>query len=362
MAGALPVVVWGDGAAADVTVAAAFGATLAGSRRFPRTTWLLAASILLGAVWLTPGLRQGDAFAALILIAAHAFCAGRRDPWHDGWLGLAVLTSAAVAGDLIFGESFVPSLFVPAAAWGAGRALRERELVAAQLAERARELEEEREAHAALSVRYERARVASELHDIVAQAISVMVVHASAGRHLTGDPEATDETFREIAGAARQAEQELGRLVALLGGEDATGDEVDLARVEELVGRAVGSGLDVTLRRNGHEGMTPAVSEIAYHVVREGLTNALRYAAGAPVEVRLSGDRATLVAEVTNAPTRRETALAGAGTGTGIAGLRERVASVGGRLEAGPTPEGGWRLSARLPRRVPVGAGPSPDT
>ena len=73
---------------------------------------------------------------------------------------------------------------LPVAGWGAGRALRERELVARQLAERARELEEEREAHAALSVRYERARIASELHDIVAHAISVMVVQASAGQRL----------------------------------------------------------------------------------------------------------------------------------------------------------------------------------
>ncbi len=77
--------------------------------------------------------------------------------------------------------ALVPALLLPAAAWGAGRALRERELVAAQLAERVRELEEEREAHAALSVRYERARIASELHDIVAHAISVMVIQASAG-------------------------------------------------------------------------------------------------------------------------------------------------------------------------------------
>ena len=93
---------------------------------------------------------------------------------------------------------------------GRGRALRERELVAAQLAERVRELEEEREAHAALSVRYERARIASELHDIVAHAISVMVVQASAGQRLAHDPEATAETFEAIAGAARQAEQDMG--------------------------------------------------------------------------------------------------------------------------------------------------------
>ncbi len=148
---------------------------------------------------------------------------------------------------------------LPAAAWGAGRALRERELVAEQLAERARELEDEREAHAALSVRYERARIASELHDIVAHAISVMVVQASAGQRLAArDPEATAETFDAIAGAARQAEQDMGRLVALLGDEDAIGPAPDLALVEELVARAAGSGLDVTLRLEGEREGLPA--------------------------------------------------------------------------------------------------------
>ena len=198
----------------------------------------------------------------------------------------------------------MPALLITAAAWGAGRALRERERVAAQLAERARELEEEREAHAALSVRYERARIASELHDIVAHAISVMVVQASAGQRLAAhDPEATAETFEAIAGAARQAEEDMGRLVALLGDEDAIGPAPDLALVEELVARAAGSGLDVTLRLEGErEGLPRRVVEAAYRVVQEGLTNALRYASGAAVSVLVRGQPEALVVEVKNAP------------------------------------------------------------
>ena len=147
-------------------------------------------------------------FGLALLVAAHAFCAGRRE---SGWGGLAALLALVGALELDVRArgrlAAVPVLLITAAGWGAGRALRERELVAAQLAERARELEEEREAHAALSVRYERARIASELHDIVAHAISVMVVQASAGQRLAPhDPEATAETFEAIAGAARQAE------------------------------------------------------------------------------------------------------------------------------------------------------------
>jgi signal transduction histidine kinase len=247
----------------------------------------------------------------------------------------------------------VPALLIPAAGWGAGRALRERELIAGQLAERARELEQEREAHAALSVRYERARIASELHDIVAHAISVMVVQASAGQRLTADPEATAETFEAIAGAAREAEQDMGRLVALLGDEKAIGPAPDLALVEELVARAAGSGLDVSLRFEGErEGLPASVTETAYRVVQEGLTNALRYAAGASAAVLVRGGREALLVEVENGPAADEAALAGAGMGTGLQGLRERVGASGGTLEAGPGPDGGWVLRARLPRRV----------
>jgi signal transduction histidine kinase len=219
------------------------------------------------------------------------------------------------------------------------------------------ELEDEREAHAALSVRYERARIASELHDIVAHAISVMVIQAGAGQRLAArDPEATAETFQAIAGAARQAEQDMGRLVALLGDEEAIGPAPDLAMVEELVARASGSGLDVTLRLTGErEGLPTEVVETAFRVVQEGLTNALRYAAGATVQVAVDGSPQALVVSVTNGPARREAALAGAGTGNGLAGLRQRADACGGALQAGPMPEGGWRLEARLPRRVAAG-------
>jgi signal transduction histidine kinase len=83
---------------------------------------------------------------------------------------------------------------------------------------------------------------------------------------------------------------------------------------------------------------------------------ALRYAAGSAVRVVVRGDRDALVVEVENAAAAEEAALAGAGTGTGLKGLRERVGAGGGTLAAGPTPAGGWRLSVRLPRRIVVGA------
>jgi signal transduction histidine kinase len=145
----------------------------------------------------------------------------------------------------------------------------------------------------------------------------------------------------------------MGHLVALLGDEGALAPAPDLALVEELVLRAAGSGLDVELRLEGNrEGLPAPLVETAYRVVREGLTNALRYAAGAAVRVLIRGDRDELLVQVENAPADAETALAGAGSGTGLQGLRERVAACGGTFAAGPTTDGGWRIGAHLPRRI----------
>jgi signal transduction histidine kinase len=255
----------------------------------------------------------------------------------------------------------VPALLLPAAGWGAGRALREHELAAARLAEVAREVREEHAAHAALSARYERARIASELHDIVAHAISVMVIQATAGQRLAArDPEATAETLRAIGEAARQAEDDMHRLVALLGDRDAAPGAPGLALLAELAARASRSGLDVTLRLEGdREPLPPASEALAFAIVQEGLTNALRYAAGATVQVLARDEGDALVVEVANAPGTGEGSLAGTGTGTGLQGLRERIGAYGGTLEARPTAEGGWRLAARLPHAP--GAPPPAD-
>ena len=324
---------------------AVVGGALGTARRHPRASWVVAVAALLAAA------PYDVSWGVALLVGAHAFCAGRWESSRVGIAALAALVGALELGVLIAHDSGVPALLIPGAGWGAGRALREREVVATQLAERARELEEEREAHAALSVRYERARIASELHDIVAHAISVMVVQASAGQRLADrDPVGTAEAFEAIAGAARQAEDDMGRLVALLGDEKAIGPAPDLALVEELVTRAAGSGLDVTLRLEGERnGFAAPLAQTAYRVAQEGLTNALRYASGAAISVLVRGEPDALVVEVVNSPATSQAELAGSGTGNGLRGLRELVESSGGGLEAGRTPDGGWRLRARLP-------------
>jgi signal transduction histidine kinase len=143
----------------------------------------------------------------------------------------------------------------------------------------------------------------------------------------------------------------MGRLVALLGDEPA-GPAPDLALVEELVARAAGSGLDVTLRLEGAVDVVPAITaEAAYRVVQESLTNALRYAAGAAVAVTLRGGDDAIDVEVRHGGSARAPELHGAGTGNGLGGLRERIDACGGTLDAGPTAGGGWRVAARIPRR-----------
>lgn len=344
----------------DVAVAVAgvvLGGSLGFARYHPLATWLVATAAVLATV--AQG-TLGPPTYALVLI--HAFCAGRWSRLRPGLVGALALIAASELGVLVEHDSAVPAVFLPGAAWFAGRALRDREEVARKLSERARELDEEREAHAQLSVRYERTRIAAELHDVVAHALSVMVVQASAGQRLAGvDRELTAEAFGAIADAAHQAERDVGRLVDLLADVDGAGPGPDVAVVEELVARATESGLEVSLRLEGErERLSEVVGQTAYRVVQEGLTNALRHATGSSIDVLVRGERDALIVEVVNGPPTGAVLLADIGTRTGLTGLRERMDAVGGRLEAGPTDSGGWRLSARLNRRA-AGASPAPD-
>jgi signal transduction histidine kinase len=253
------------------------------------------------------------------------------------------------------GSSVVPEFMLPITLYLGGLALRNREVLADRLAAQSDELEAEQDAYARLSVRYERSRIAAELHDVVAHAISVMVVQASAGQRLTvSEPGRAAETFGVIATAARQAEADLGRLADLLA-QDATpeggagpGAGAELQLLREIVDTARASGLPVTLRVSGN---TACVSQTVAHtvlrVVQEGLTNALRYAPGALIEVSLEVRPGALELAVTNdKPT--EPGRLGLGSGRGLTGLRERVSDCAGTLHAGPDSAGGWSLRARI--------------
>jgi signal transduction histidine kinase len=292
---------------------------------------------------------EGDAGWLLVPLSVVAFLAGRATAWPAGALALVLLLAGVAACQLIAYEngSIVPEIMLPLTLYLAGLALRGREALAGRLAEQAGELEAERDAYARLSVRYERARIAAELHDVVAHAISVMVVQASAGQRLAvREPARAAETFDVIATAARQAQGDLDRLADLLA-QDATPDGgADLGLVREIVDTARASGLPVTLRVSGDtSGVSGAVAHAALRVVQEGLTNALRYAPGALVEVAVQARPGALELAIVNGSARAPARL-GLGSGRGLTGLRERVGACGGTLDAGPDGDGGWSVRA----------------
>jgi signal transduction histidine kinase len=249
--------------------------------------------------------------------------------------------------------SWVAAVMFTVPPFAAGTALRLHRETADELALRAQELEEERELFAQLALRHERARIASELHDIVGHALSVMVVQAAAGQRLVDSrPTAAKDAFTAIAESARQGTKDLDRLVELLGRSEGSSDRsADLSLVDELVARAGRSGLDVTCRFEGvPDAVGGTVAHLAFRVVQESLTNALRHAPGADVRIVIHVDSAGrgLAVRVEN-DRGAQPAAPLTGTGHGLVGLRERTQTIGGQFSAGATAAGGWAVDARFP-------------
>lgn len=359
--GVVTVVVWPDGLWPRVTAAVA-GVALAASPRFPAATWAFVSALTLACA--ARGTILGaDDFPALLLLTAHAFSAGRWDPrWHGVGGPLALAASAEVASSAWDGGTApgIYAIFI-AGAWVGGRALRARQQAIAELDAGIRELEREQAAYARVVAHRERERIAAELHDVVAHAITLMVIQAGAGRRLVArDPDGAREALAAIAGAAREAESDLSRLAALLAGDRVDGGASDLAGVEHLVATAASRGLDVRLRRHGGGGVHPAATAaLGLRVVQEGITNALRHAPGSSVEV-IVRDGEGLELSVLNGPSRDPAPPQVGSGGLGLRGLRERIDALGGTLEAGPRPDGGWCLRARLSRAEEAVAGPPP--
>src|SRR5216683_1544891 len=197
--------------------------------------------------------------------------------------GLAATTWLAAA--LLVRSSFFNPFFImlTAGPWLAGRVVRSRREVITQLEARNTELAAERQRFARESVRYERARIARELHDIAAHNLSVVVIQAAAGqRSCAIDDEAAAESLTAIAEAAESAQAEIGRVVDLLDDHPHGGNPHLRRSVDELVRRARAAGQQVTCRTLAAGGqLPPAASQAAYRAVQEALTNALRHAPGA---------------------------------------------------------------------------------
>ena len=219
-----------------------------------------------------------------------------------GWSGraawlMALCAAAYLVPLYILSEetSWVALLMFTVPPYAAGTVLRLRRETADRLAMRIEELEEERELFTEIALRHERARIASELHDIVGHAISVMVIQAAAGQRLVdSDPARAKKAFAAISEFARQGTEDLQRLIELLdGGADDVAGGPDLSLVDEVVTRAARSGLNVSCRFEGdRDRVATPVAHLAFRVVQESLTNALRYAAGANVRILFRVDEA----------------------------------------------------------------------
>lgn len=214
-------------------------------------------------------------------------------------------------------------------------------------ADRAARAEEEREREAQRRVEQERVRIAREVHDVVAHTVSAMTVQAGLALDaFDTKPEVARAAMRQVRASGKEAVGELRATVGVLRSEGGalTGPAPRLEELTELVERVRATGLEVTLRVDA--GKLPQVLELAaYRIVQEALTNVIKHAEArhAAVSVGRDGDRLTV--EVVDDGTTAD----GPGDGFGLIGMRERAAAVGGRMEAGPVPGGGWRVRAQLP-------------
>jgi signal transduction histidine kinase len=239
--------------------------------------------------------------------------------------------------------------------WAAGKLVRERQQRAVMAEDRAVIAEREREERAKLAVADERARIARELHDVVAHNVSVMVVQAGAGRRMLDlDPARSRDAFESIEDTGRQALVEMRRLLGVLRKDDeqlALAPQPSLEHVGSLLEQVRDAGMPVTLRIEGDPRPLPqGVDLSAYRIIQEALTNALKHAGPASGEVVLrygDGDLEIEISDDGRGGAASQPALVGGGNG--LVGMRERVALHGGDLHAGARSSGGYSLSARLP-------------
>jgi signal transduction histidine kinase len=213
-------------------------------------------------------------------------------------------------------------------------------------------LDAEREIAEAAAVAAERARIARDVHDSVAHSVSVMVLQVGALRTTVEADGRVAEVLHRVERIGREAVDELRGLVGLLREAPEPGAAPSLQRVPELLAEVRATGLPVSLAVTGEPRELPqAVDVSAYRVLQEALSNVLRHAGPAPTAVALRYDATALVVQVDDGGTGGAPSACDGETvgGHGLSGIRERVAVFGGTVEAGPGPEGGFRLRARFP-------------
>jgi signal transduction histidine kinase len=323
-------------------------------RRFPFAApaayWVLAAAISFG-----DGVLLAFVGSLGIVGLASAFLLGNlRNPVKGGAGLIIVVVGIVVVVYNIPGETASDLVFIPlrfVVAWVAGYALRERAEQAEAAEERAAHAEREREAAGRVAVAEERSRIARELHDIVAHAVSVMVLQVGAVRHKLSDAMAEDrEALRGVELAGRKALAEMRGLLAAMRPE---GEEAELVPqpgldgLDSLLDEVGRAGLPVELHYDGKPVPLPRGIDLsAYRIVQEGLTNALKHAHATDADVTVRYRPDELEIEVRDNGSGSATSD---GLGHGLIGVRERVKIYGGKMTAGTSTGGGFVLSTHLP-------------
>ncbi len=329
-------------------------AALLWRRRSPLASSLAIAALVLAssAAWNVPD----TIVAPGVALMCSGFALGAHASQRSSIVGLAAFVAALLAASVAERKGLGDFFFLAtlyAVLWGAGTVVRSRSALAAQLADRAAVLEHERDEQAVLAAAAERARIARELHDVVAHCVNVMVLQAGAERRLiAGDQPQTAEVLRAIEDTGRQALGELRRLLGLVRAPDAAplAPQPTLADLPALAQRANASGIQAATRIAGDRcALPPGIELSAYRIVQEALTNTIKHAPGAKATVEITYRPDTLDIHVTNTKPLTAPAPDAAGAGAGLIGMRERVALFAGTFDAGSVRDGGFSVRVRIP-------------
>jgi signal transduction histidine kinase len=340
-------------------------------RRWPVSSAV--ASLLLVVIWVVTlyPVENDGSFEAFLILLGTAYTIGA----HVERRRLVFATLSVFGGLMLFGlvsvligDSVSDDIPIPVywwAVWLIGRVLRQRQEQVARQRLRADRLAFERgrvEAEAAIE---ERSRIARELHDVIAHSLSVMVVQASAERRALragrSDPAMTESVLDAVEHTGRAALVELRGLLGLLrraGESPDRAPQPSLTQLSALLAQMREAGVVVDLDADDVGDIPAGVDLSAYRIVQEALTNVVKHAAASKAIVRIARDGNGLLIEVTDDGRGRDAASADAlpSGGHGLSGMRERTAMYGGSLEAGPLPDGGYGVRARLPLDAAVTA------
>jgi signal transduction histidine kinase len=303
--------------------------------------------------------------APLIAIFIVAMSSGRKTSLIVAGASFVAASAGVVAGwrpTSLTWADFVLPLLVIWAAWAVGDNFGVRRAYLGELADKAARAEAERDAATERATAEERARIARELHDVVAHHVSVIAIQAGAARMLSsGDATPGDGTAATLRSIELEARQALGELRKLLGVLRHDGDPTDLApqprleQLDKLIGEVRQAGLPVESRTEGRPASLSPMAELsAYRIVQEALTNVLKHQGRVPTTVLLRYEPDELEIGVTS----RSASPAPAsppGVGHGLIGMRERLSMLGGELEAGARPDGTFAVLARIPREAAAG-------